>query len=339
MNIGPEQPVEREPLTPEERELAQRLSRLGPSAGPPSTVDARILAAAHDAVAAAHPRAADRGARRWPVALGVAASMALAVGIAWRLRPLPEPPPLRAESAASVETTAAPAAVAPTAAAPIEAAPIEATAPAPGPAADADSPALQKEQRSAPAAAPQDAAKALPKRESAPPPLAEPEAVSDAARAADLAAPPPPPAPSAPQPLSAAAEAASADAATTGAAAASEESKRLSETIEVSGTAQRAKSVAAPRAASAQAPVAPQREPQSFEDIEIVGVDDSGDEPPAYANSPQVREAWLQRIRELIAEGHPQQARDSLDEFQRRYPDQVLPDDLQRFQKPDPAAP
>lgn len=334
MNIGPEQPVEREPLTPEERELAQRLSRLGPSAGPPSTVDARILAAAHDAIAAAHPRAAGRDARRWPVALGVAASMALAVGIAWRLRPLPEPPPVRAESAAaSVETTVAPAA----------AAPIEVTAPAPGPATDADSAALQKEQRSAPAAAPQDAAKALPKRESAPPPPAEPEAVSDAARAADLAAPPPPPppppAPSAPQPLSAAAEAANADAATTGAAAASEESKRLSETIEVSGTVQRAKSVAAPRAASAQAPVAPQREPQSFEDIEIVGVDDNGDEPPAYANSPQVREAWLQRIRELIAEGHPQQARDSLDEFQRRYPDQPLPDDLQRFQKPDPAAP
>lgn len=334
MNIGPEQPVDREPLTPEERELAQRLSRLGPSAGPPSTVDARILAAAHDAVAAAHPRGAGRGTRRWPVALGVAASMALAVGIAWRLRPLPEPPPVRLESAAaSVETTAA--------AAPTAAAPTTVIAPAPGPAADADSPALQKEQRSAPAAAPQDAAKAQPSRESAPPAPAEAEAVSDAARAADVAAPPPPPAPPAPQPLSAAAEAASADAAATGAAAASEESKRLSDSIEVSGTVQRTQSVAAPRAASVQAPVAPQREPQSFEDIEIVGVDDSGDEPPAYANSPQVREAWLQRIRELIAEGHQQQARDSLDEFQRRYPDQALPDDLQRFQqsKPDPAAP
>lgn len=338
MNIGPEQPVDREPLTPEERELAQRLSRLGPSAGPPSTVDARILAAAHDAVVAAHPRVAGRGTRRWPVALGVAASMALAVGIAWRLRPLPEPPPVRAESAAaSVETTAAAAAAAPTAAAPSTV-----IAPAPGPATDADSPALQKALRSAPAATPRDAAKAQPKRESAPPAPAETEAVSDAARAADVAAPPPPPAPPAPQPLSAAAEAASADATATGAAAASdEESKRLSDTIEVSGTVQGTQSVAAPRAASAQAPVAPQREPQSFEDIEIVGVDDSGDEPPAYANSPQVREAWLKRIRELIAESHHQQARDSLDEFQRRYPDQALPDDLQRFQqsKPDPAAP
>ncbi len=50
-------------------------------------------------------------------------------------------------------------------------------------------------------------------------------------------------------------------------------------------------------------------------------------------NSPEVREAWLRRVRELIVEGNQQQALDSLHEFQRRYPDHPLPDDLQRFQQ------
>ena len=74
-------------LTPEERALAQRLARLGPHGEPSPALDARILAAAHDADgedAGARPR------RRWPVAFGIAASLALAVGIAWQLRPLPQ---------------------------------------------------------------------------------------------------------------------------------------------------------------------------------------------------------------------------------------------------------
>jgi len=106
----------------------------------------------------------------------------------------------------------------------------------------------------------------------------------------------------------------------------------MAEAAEAAGSVQRAKSMAAPRAAAAEAPLQ-SAEPQPAQDIEIVGADDSGDEPPAYANSPQVREAWLQRIRELVAEGNLQQAHDSLHEFQRRYPDQSLPDDLKRFQQ------
>ena len=52
------------------------------------------------------------------------------------------------------------------------------------------------------------------------------------------------------------------------------------------------------------------------------------DIPPASVDSPAVREAWLARIRELIAGERYQEARDSYAEFRRRYPDAPVPDDL-----------
>src|SRR5690606_21373803 len=76
-----------EPLTTEERALAQRLSRLGGHAGPPPGLDAAILAAARAAVT---PAPARRRRARWPVGVGIAASLAVAVGVAWQLRPMPE---------------------------------------------------------------------------------------------------------------------------------------------------------------------------------------------------------------------------------------------------------
>lgn len=74
-----------DPLSPEERELAERLLRLGPHDGPSPALDARILAAAHAAVAQT-PRA--RSKTRWPAWIGVAASLTLAIGVAWQLRPM-----------------------------------------------------------------------------------------------------------------------------------------------------------------------------------------------------------------------------------------------------------
>lgn len=319
MNTGPGQP-DREPLTPEEREWAQRLSRLGPSAGPPSAIDARILAAAHDAVAK-RPRAADRGRRRWPLALGVAASLALAVGIAWRLRPLPELAPARDEAeVAAARTVGGPAP-------PAE--PMYAPAPA--------------TVRIEPPPPPQEAKQELAKEQDKPDAPAQPRAtpiVPDDMRANDAAMAPPapavPPPPPAPAPI--AAEAAAATAAANadmaaGAAASPQESERMQKAAEAV-SAQRAKALQSPgllpeaafrREAQAQKQAADT-------ELDTVGSDD-GDEPPAYANSPQVREAWLRRIRELIAEGNLQQAHDSLDEFKRRYPDQALPDDLKQFEQ------
>jgi hypothetical protein len=52
------------------------------------------------------------------------------------------------------------------------------------------------------------------------------------------------------------------------------------------------------------------------------------DIPPATVASPQVRDAWLARIRELVAAGKLEDARASLHEFQHRYPDYPLPQDL-----------
>ncbi|MBF6023555.1 hypothetical protein [Lysobacter niastensis] len=85
-----------EPLTPEERALAERLARIGPHAdGPPPALDARILAAAHAAVAV-EPRR-----RRWlaltgvPASLitgaGMAAALALVVGVVWQMQPASGP--------------------------------------------------------------------------------------------------------------------------------------------------------------------------------------------------------------------------------------------------------
>src|SRR5690606_28259807 len=71
-----------EPLDPEERALADALGRAVPRAGPPPAVDAAILASARRATQAPTGSGAShhRPRRRWPAVLGVAASLALAVG-------------------------------------------------------------------------------------------------------------------------------------------------------------------------------------------------------------------------------------------------------------------
>ncbi|HET6784303.1 MAG TPA: hypothetical protein VFH12_10750 [Pseudoxanthomonas sp.] len=87
-----------EPLTPEERELAKLTAHLGPQGEPSSALDARILAAAHAALERKQP---PRRKPRWPVAMGLAASVVFAVGTAWQLRPLQQAPmPASAEAPA-----------------------------------------------------------------------------------------------------------------------------------------------------------------------------------------------------------------------------------------------
>src|SRR5690554_2024333 len=76
------------PLSPDERALADALAGATPRGGPPPRVDAAILASARRSVQKNTARRRVR--RRWPAALGVAVSLALAVGIAWQLRPAPD---------------------------------------------------------------------------------------------------------------------------------------------------------------------------------------------------------------------------------------------------------
>src|SRR5690606_32021974 len=98
----------RDPLTPEERELARLLGgRLDKA--PPPAVDAAVLAAARASVQSAPagqdagPMGADeaptqaprrqRRRARWPTMVGIAASVVFAVGLAWQMQPQREPPP------------------------------------------------------------------------------------------------------------------------------------------------------------------------------------------------------------------------------------------------------
>ncbi len=329
--------MNRQPLDAEERELAARLAQLSAAGGPSPALDARILAAARAEAAspttrATHAHRRPRAKRRWPVAAGAVATLALAVGLAWQLRPTPDSDAASDPFYSVSEAPAAAASSGPSADA-AEAMPVPDMAP---PAAAAAASERQNEiaqeaakpQASAVAApapeAPADAAAAGASAAAARDAQAFPETARGESRARiqsapledeppivfdDLspvrsapapAAPPPPPAP-APQ-QSGAARAASAGSAREAKAAG--ERTEL-DRIEVTGA----------RIGREQA------ENEAF-DASI------NDEPPATADSPEVQRAWLQRIRELVANGDPAAARASLAEFRRRYPQYVLPDDL-----------
>jgi hypothetical protein len=91
--------------------------------------------------------------------------------------------------------------------------------------------------------------------------------------------------------------------------------------------------MAAPAAAKAAPDLRAGNEARQAE----MAADRSGDEPedevpPATADSPAVRDAWLQRIRGLLGSGDLAGARASLRAFVHRYPDYVLPDDLRALE-------
>ena len=346
MNSHPSDPS----LTPEERELAQRLSRLGGTREPPPALDARILAAAHDAVQASTSASASkrrRSQRRWPVGLSVAASLALAVGIAWQLRPLPDAA-VEYSEAPAVAQDAASAVVTPEAAIANradggagEAARIERQQPVmapPKPAPAAESPAERKQApepvREARAAA--DAADAEAdvheQAEAGFTTPQEPAIVFDEPSPVDTPAPmaapvaPPPPAPPSPAELRLPT--------TSPAAGAAADASKRDEAGHDEARKQRARSVP-PRQESSAAAEAEAASASALDRIEVTGSRAAYDEdqplddrPPASADSPQVQQAWLQRIRELVARGQFDDARASLAEYRRRYPDQPLPDDL-----------
>lgn len=262
--------------TAEERALAQRLARLGPNGEPSPQLDARVLAAARAALDA-HPVSVQRS-RRWPVALGVAASLVLAVGVAWRLRPLP--PGSTADLATpihkAVQSNPTPVAAEPAAAVPAAQA-------APEAAGDAS---IAAESPPPPEAAPRRVAKTV----AAPVPAADVQVEADV------------PAPISPE---------------SAAPAAAPQSLQKSESVqEAAGAATNANQAdELDRAATSEA------QPEA------------GDEPldampPATADAPGVRDAWLSRIRALIDSGDVAGGRRSLHAFMERYPDYPLPEDL-----------
>lgn len=173
MNRRPDAP---DPLSPEERDLADRLLRLGPNDGPSSALDAKILAAAHAAVAQT-PRARERKTR-WPAWIGVAASLSLAVGIAWQLRPMDKAAEAMREDQVAVAASAADSSAA-----------ADAAAAAPAPASQ-DSIAGQG--GAAPAAAAEDAAASAQMAKNVAVPT-QPAPAELAPQPSRIAPPPPPP--------------------------------------------------------------------------------------------------------------------------------------------------
>lgn len=316
-----------EPLTPEERELADQLARLGASTEPSAALDARILAAAHGAVTA-RPRARRP---RWPLALGAVATLALAIGIAWQLRPAQEQVQAYSEAppAARETRSSGPGAA--------EELPVAATAATQDSAetADAHEPATEAAAAPIEAAKPRASGNETAERAKA---VAEPERdafpASERTQAPVAPAPPPPPAA---QDIVFEADT-PADAASTQvpAAAPAPSPAEAMEEAAAAGTAAQSRRESAPEAKAAA------DEETALDQITVTGTrverDSAGfhdhaidDQPPATADSPAVQRAWLQQIRELVAEGEFEAARESLAEFKRRYPHYALPDDLDEF--------
>lgn len=318
--------TDREPLTPEERLLADRLAGDGSAASPSAALDAAILGAARNdsgaapaqtRAATAHRTVSPRR-RRWPLAAGMAASVALAVGIAWQLRPVPDSE-MRAASEMPAAAPAAATAPSPevlgsrevTPPPPVESAPLPAQAatdvPAPAASAADEAPpaastrhetvATESSDRASSAAAAE--VQAPVERSTAfgaemhpaaapPPPPAIPASVPS------VPAPPPAP-PSPPAPMQAPAESAARRAAPT-----------------------------------APAPAAARQTRAESQALVLESIDDAPDDgdPPASADAPEVRAAWLARVRELLDAGRIGEAKASLAEFHRRHPQAELPPDL-----------
>ena len=305
----------REPLDAEERALAARLPRLHGRDEPDAALDARILAAAHAALAPA-PIAKRR--RGWIVPLTAAASVSLAVGLAWQLQP---PPP--APSVSPADTAAASAgqahdgehpvmrsmeAAPPPTARAMRSPPMPMTSPATQAVLVEDDARIARER--APAEPVADARAAAPEFVPAPPPEAAMAETMPVEVMAPPLAPPAPPAPATP----------AAPQAALGRSAATDEA------VSVSGTRARpeAKRVRAQNEAEAAADA-------STLDTFSKAADEE-DVPPATMDAPAARDAWLRRIGELQLQGKVDEARASLAEFRRRYPDAVLPPELRKLE-------
>ncbi len=371
-------------LTPEERALAEQIARAAPQRGPSPALDASILRAARVAVAAPHPTEAAAAAaatratsarrrtqrRRWPAVFGVAATLALAFGLAWQLRPVDEmrvmtseapgipPRPEANAGGPSAEDQAAMAVQhdesSTEVAAQAVAAPEAATDALQAKASKQSAPGEQNEAAEvkqvfavepAPDAgnATQTTPSAAPAPAAPPPPLQEPPV---------LMAPAPEPASGilpAPAIAEPAPQAASdqllyrinkerrAPAPSPGAMAAPAPAPAAASAVSDSA----ASGVVAPRSgyssneSQQRQKQESEKQAQALDRIEVTGSRIRGfedqpidDEPPASADSPEVREAWLKRVRELVTQGDRDAARDSLREYRRRYPDAAIPDDL-----------
>lgn len=280
----------RPPLDAEEQAVAAGLPRLHGRTEPGPALDARILGAARAAIAtpAPAPKRPPVRQRRWILPTSVAATVAIAAGLTWQLRP-PATQPASAPAATSA------------------------------PAADADG-AMHVRMIERPMVAPPPP----------PPPLAD---VAPARRAAPAPAPPvvaATPAEPAPETFEHFHDEAA------GALATEPASPPTAAAASAPAPPPPAPAIQA-KAAMRDAPPAARNEAERAADattLDTVSVDDPGEDvPPATMDSPEAREAWLERIRDLLRQGEVDAAKASLAEFRRRHPDTALPPDLRKLER------
>jgi len=342
-----------EPLSPEERALAERLGRLGPHDGPSPSLDAKILAAAHAAVAPKQRRRRWLGLTAVPGSLitgaGMAAALVLVIGTVWQLRPADPAPRAAREEGEGVYVSAelikreqkvvAPPPPPMDTAAPARAlnAPAVATAPA-----AAQRKAAPMAQAAAPAPEQEEAPAAVARMATVGPD--EPIALRNAPAASRGADPftAPAAAPAAPREMQAYSEAEKTEEFELARA-------RQQRSDEDSAAARRGlvdtASVAAPAAAVAAVPVpAPAPVPAesgsntTLDRIEVTGSRirsaDLLATTPVTEDARLEPAAWLERIRARRDAGDPDGARDSLVLFRKAHPRVSLPRDLRALAKP-----
>jgi len=295
-----------EPMTPEEQAMARRLRALRRHDGPSAELDAAILGAAR-AITPPSVRSTAARRTRWPAITGLAASCALALGLAWRLFPQHGPAigpqaPAAAPAGAPVQAQAESTQAVPTSAPEAE------SLPAPTPPPPLPKPSPRPFSKAAPAPVVADSVRANDSESPQPAPIPMPAPPAPAAVPASavnaVVLPPPVPAPVPPAPPAPPAPPRAAP-------------QRAAVVMDAGAAMQ--KTDAAGRANEAASTVAPERVP----------VENGYDaRPPATADDASVRDAWLQRIRTLLANGKREEARRSLAEYHARFPATPVPDDL-----------
>ncbi|WP_256774005.1 MULTISPECIES: hypothetical protein [unclassified Stenotrophomonas] len=309
------------PLTPEERALARLLGRPAPTA-PSSALDEAVLAAARASLhtapvaqsvpvpeAAAPARSVPRAARRrsrLPAALGLAASVVFAVGIAWQLKPdAPQPAPSPAPSAA------------------VEALPTPAAAPQASEARHDQAPmaaADVAEVATAPVAKPSTPPPAPPRADTREPLVTRP------APAPIVAAPMPPPA--APVAAPSPSQAYAMDAVAAPAPALEKITTTGSRARQQATDIQSAPMAAEPARSAAGAPGVMRRAAPAA----VSGtLSDSAVNAAVDADATLPRKQWLQRIRERRDNGDVDTARASLERYLQHYPETRVPRDVRQL--------
>lgn len=309
-----------EPLSAEERELAALLGRIGPHGEPSPTLDAKILAAAHAAVARDAARAPVRR-RRWPALAGLAASVLIAAGIGWQLLPRHETSMQVGEAPVSVQrigdaSTPASADVAAPAAEPIAVPEVSKPAPmkalAPPQAAPLPSPAVPARER---------------RYEAPPVDVAEPRPTGIVSSPA-APSPPPPPPPAPPAPAAVVMQRAPRAFAPAAATAPTVERKQA--------YAAEAAAAPAPAADTGTETRAAANDSATLDSVVVSG--SRADETDVLgieieADTRLSKRDWLHRIELRRTQGDTDGARESLRLFVRKYPRATVPSDLRDLLK------